>query len=173
MRGDPRLEKVIAAILARGLEFTAPDVYLAFDRLNDLRCRARLELDKARLATCPPCASPPPAGCSVFPYLCMHAFPKPPGYCSIFVLRTRYPNPTIHCSIILFLRIPWKPTHQSLLDVFLMDGQPTRSRSKTCFSIPLLCLRVIASGVLISFQLLVPLKWTGSATLKCFTFSMC
>jgi hypothetical protein len=48
VREDARLEKVIGAILARGLDYEASDVFDALTRLNELRCEGRLQLDKVR-----------------------------------------------------------------------------------------------------------------------------
>jgi hypothetical protein len=43
---DPRLEKVIGAIMARGVNYSAADVYDGFARLNELCGSGRVELAK-------------------------------------------------------------------------------------------------------------------------------
>eukprot|EP00884_Botryococcus_braunii_P008390 jgi/Botrbrau1/17552/Bobra.0166s0001.2 len=53
VREDARLEKVIGAILARGLEYEASDVFDALTRLNELRCEGRLQLEKVDIIMVP------------------------------------------------------------------------------------------------------------------------
>lgn len=47
---DIRMEKVTAAIVASGADYSAADVYEAFARMSVLAAKARVEMAKARLA---------------------------------------------------------------------------------------------------------------------------
>jgi hypothetical protein len=51
---DPRLERVIGAIMARGVNYSAADVYDGFARLNELSGSGRVELAKVGILRLPP-----------------------------------------------------------------------------------------------------------------------
>lgn len=48
MDKDERLERITAAIVAKGTEFSAADVFEAFAELADLSAKARVEMNKVQ-----------------------------------------------------------------------------------------------------------------------------
>ena len=51
IESDERMEKVTAAIVARGAEYNAADVYQAFAKKAALSAKARVEMSKVDLAS--------------------------------------------------------------------------------------------------------------------------
>ncbi len=53
---DPRLQRVTAAIMSGAVGYSAVDVFEAFTRLNELKCRAELQMDKIDILLVPTAA---------------------------------------------------------------------------------------------------------------------
>lgn len=54
--GDLRLERVTAGILSGALAFSAADTFEAFTQLNELKCKARVEMAKVDFLVVPSAA---------------------------------------------------------------------------------------------------------------------